>query len=84
MTVSRAKTDVADGYEIWRSVRENPGASIPGLRVLKKQVLLESELRVNPPELDEAKGCRCRLRTGERWQGGGALRLELRFQLLCK
>ncbi|KAI4555571.1 hypothetical protein MJG53_019261 [Ovis ammon polii x Ovis aries] len=61
------------------SVRENPGASIPGLRVLKKQVLLESELRVNPPELDEAKGCRCRLRTGERWQGGGALRLELRL-----
>ncbi|KAI4529424.1 hypothetical protein MG293_020672 [Ovis ammon polii] len=60
------------------SVRENPGASIPGLRVLKKQVLLEPELRVNPPELDEAKGCRCRLRTGERWQGGGALRLELR------
>ena len=44
--------------------------------MLKKQVLLEPELRVNPPELDEATGCRCRLRTGERWQGGGALRLQ--------
>ncbi|KAM7226975.1 hypothetical protein CapIbe_022050 [Capra ibex] len=69
-------TSVSQVSRFSRSVGENPGASIPGLRVLKKQVLLEPELRVNLPELDEAKGCRCRLRTGERWQGGGALRLE--------